>query len=559
MTTGGGSGTGGSDGNGGTGGAGGSSGMAGAGANGGATDAGGSSGGGAGTPSAPLADGFKQHQLNGAIGLGYYTACHVMTDNGIRCFGDRHPRTMPPAGLKTSQLACGHDGCCALMPKEAGARIRCWSDKRTIFPPDAVARAVDPIWLAIGYQHGCALNADQSVTCWGQPGTMNTPPPGLKAKQLHVAAYFNCAVKLDDSVACWGINPPTPPADLKAKLVAGIFHGGGHLGAEAQMGTRHACAIQMDDTVRCWGDNVGGTTDVPANLGPVRDVAGSTYSTCAVKPDGEVICWGTRKLFDDPARDKAMPGGLKLKSIRGNFAAYCGRQQDDTLVCWGDEKTSHLSVPPERSCSCRCDVTAQRRIAFVHIRSEPRFARRGNATLVSKRAHWNDWASPPMPTVLIIDDEPRFLDALVALLTDGGYQVDCASDGKQGLARLTRKPPDLVLLDFMMPVLDGPGVLQALRRMPRLRRVPVVMMSAVDEAIVRRRCSWSRGVPAQAVRGRPADAGAAPVADPRRGLRQPLERSEHRGRPGKIGVASVAVCRSADKNLHTCTHTSTSD
>ena len=288
-------------------------------------------------------DGLAQKLLGASIGLGYYTACHVLPDRSVRCFGDRHPRTMPPAGLRTTQITCSHDGCCALQPKEAGLRIRCWSDKRTIFPPDAVARAVDPLQIVIGYQHGCALNTDHGVTCWGQPGTMNAPPAGLKARSLHAAAYFTCAVKMDDTVACWGVNPPAPPADLRAKLVSAIVHTGGHLD-EAPGLTRHACAIQLDDTLRCWGDNVDGTTDVPANLGPVRDVGVNSYSTCALKPAGQMVCWGTRKLF--PERYQAPPAGLELKAIKGQFGAYCGLRLDDTLACWGEEKTTHLTVPP---------------------------------------------------------------------------------------------------------------------------------------------------------------------------------------------------------------------
>jgi hypothetical protein len=298
----------------------------------------------AGAPPASAGDeGLNQILVTSAIGLGYYTACHIMPGLDVRCFGDRHPRTMPPAGLKTRQMTCSHDGCCALLPKEAGERIRCWSDKRTIFPPVAVSKMVDPLQISIGYQHGCALNVDNTVTCWGQPGTMNAPPEGLKAKSLAVAAYYNCAVKLDDSVVCWGINPPQPPEGLKAKMVTVIFHGGLHL-EEAKGGTRHACAIQLDDTVKCWGDNIEGTTDVPANLGPVKDIAASTYNTCAIKPDGQMVCWGTKKWFPD--RYKGPPANLRLKGIRGKFAAYCAIQTDDTIVCWGEEKTTHLDVPP---------------------------------------------------------------------------------------------------------------------------------------------------------------------------------------------------------------------
>lgn len=98
-----------------------------------------------------------------------------------------------------------------------------------------------------------------------------------------------------------------------------------------------------------------------------------------------------------------------------------------------------------------------------------------------------------MPRILIIDDERGFAEALVVLLRDAGYQVETAPDGRQGLNKLARKPPDVVLLDFMMPVLDGPGVLQAMRKSPKLRRVPVIMMSAIEESIVRKRCQGQAG------------------------------------------------------------------
>ncbi len=52
---------------------------------------------------------------------------------------------------------------------------------------------------------------------------------------------------------------------------------------------------------------------------------------------------------------------------------------------------------------------------------------------------------------------------------------------------MAEHPPDLVLLDYMMPLLDGPGVLHAMRGDPKLERVPVILMSAMPEAVVRRR------------------------------------------------------------------------
>lgn len=93
-----------------------------------------------------------------------------------------------------------------------------------------------------------------------------------------------------------------------------------------------------------------------------------------------------------------------------------------------------------------------------------------------------------MQTVLIIDDEFGIVEALRALLADEGYRTHSAADGRQGLAKLDEAQPDVILLDFMMPVMDGPAVLQALRAHPVWNNVPVVVMSAVPEAAVRTAC-----------------------------------------------------------------------
>ena len=228
----------------------------------------------------------------------------------------------------------------ALMIK--AKRLTCWGHKNTFFPPANLD--MDPLQFGLGYDHGCVLNTNHSVTCWGQPGTMNAPPAGLQAKTIAIASFFNCAVKMDDSVVCWGINPPQPPPALKAKLVAVIFHGNPKL-PEAPQGTRHACAIQLDDTVTCWGDNIDGTTVVPPDLGPVKDLAVATYTSCALRLDGTPICWGTKQYNTDPQRFHPMPSGLKLKNLRSKLATYCGLQADDSMACWGDESSTHITIP----------------------------------------------------------------------------------------------------------------------------------------------------------------------------------------------------------------------
>jgi CheY-like chemotaxis protein len=92
-----------------------------------------------------------------------------------------------------------------------------------------------------------------------------------------------------------------------------------------------------------------------------------------------------------------------------------------------------------------------------------------------------------MRTVLVIDDEYGIVEVLVLALEDQGYRVLSAADGREGLERLTETRPDLVLLDFMMPRMDGPAMAHAMRADPTYSDIPIVMMSAVGEAPIRSR------------------------------------------------------------------------
>jgi CheY-like chemotaxis protein len=94
-----------------------------------------------------------------------------------------------------------------------------------------------------------------------------------------------------------------------------------------------------------------------------------------------------------------------------------------------------------------------------------------------------------MKTILVVDDEFAIAEAISALLTDEGYRVFTAVNGRQALQRLPEVNPDLIVLDFMMPILDGPGMLRAMLEDPRYEDVPVIMMSGVAEASVREYCT----------------------------------------------------------------------
>ena len=89
-----------------------------------------------------------------------------------------------------------------------------------------------------------------------------------------------------------------------------------------------------------------------------------------------------------------------------------------------------------------------------------------------------------MLTVLVVEDEFGVAEVLDAILTDEGFCVTVASNGQQALARIAERRPDLLLLDYMMPVLDGAGVLQALAADRSADSLPVVVMSALPEESV---------------------------------------------------------------------------
>jgi CheY-like chemotaxis protein len=86
-----------------------------------------------------------------------------------------------------------------------------------------------------------------------------------------------------------------------------------------------------------------------------------------------------------------------------------------------------------------------------------------------------------MGNVLVVDDDPTIRDMLRDVLTDEGHHVTTARDGVEALEVLGRDGPFLVLLDLMMPRLDGLGVLRALETHPEMRGGnAVVVMSAAE-------------------------------------------------------------------------------
>jgi DNA-binding response OmpR family regulator len=92
-------------------------------------------------------------------------------------------------------------------------------------------------------------------------------------------------------------------------------------------------------------------------------------------------------------------------------------------------------------------------------------------------------SSGSAPQILVMEDDPSVRSLLDTLLESEGYTVVTASDGLAGLRQASAQPPALVLLDVMMPDLDGLQVLHELRGDPALVDVPVIAVTGQVEAV----------------------------------------------------------------------------
>lgn len=94
-----------------------------------------------------------------------------------------------------------------------------------------------------------------------------------------------------------------------------------------------------------------------------------------------------------------------------------------------------------------------------------------------------------MAVVLVVDDEFGIANLLEDMLADEGHTVVIASNGRQALERAAVDRPDVILTDYMMPVMDGAALINALTNDSALKGVPVILMTSVPEPIVAERCS----------------------------------------------------------------------
>lgn len=85
-------------------------------------------------------------------------------------------------------------------------------------------------------------------------------------------------------------------------------------------------------------------------------------------------------------------------------------------------------------------------------------------------------------SILVVDDEFSSTEVLAFVLGEEGFRLTVASNGRQALDRLDEAAPDLIITDYMMPVMNGAELARLVRAKPRYAEVPILMMSGVPEA-----------------------------------------------------------------------------
>jgi two-component system, OmpR family, response regulator VicR len=85
--------------------------------------------------------------------------------------------------------------------------------------------------------------------------------------------------------------------------------------------------------------------------------------------------------------------------------------------------------------------------------------------------------------IMVVDDEPDVVDLVKLVLESDGFSVVTAYSGKEALDRLVQEMPDLVLLDIMMPQMDGWEVYSRIKANPRTKDIPVAMLTAKSQSI----------------------------------------------------------------------------
>ena len=100
--------------------------------------------------------------------------------------------------------------------------------------------------------------------------------------------------------------------------------------------------------------------------------------------------------------------------------------------------------------------------------------------------------------ILIVEDDADFAEATKLILESKSYDVAVAHDGKEGLKKAQTTEPNLIILDVMMPEMDGYEVCAKLKADPKYRHIPILLLTAVGEAIPTTKYTMEMGMKTEA-------------------------------------------------------------
>lgn len=87
-----------------------------------------------------------------------------------------------------------------------------------------------------------------------------------------------------------------------------------------------------------------------------------------------------------------------------------------------------------------------------------------------------------MANILVVDDDPDGRESIALFLREKGHEVTCVPNGREALAKVLTHTPDVVLLDLLMPEMDGPSFLEVVRSYLRIQSLPVVVLTGLAES-----------------------------------------------------------------------------
>ncbi len=85
--------------------------------------------------------------------------------------------------------------------------------------------------------------------------------------------------------------------------------------------------------------------------------------------------------------------------------------------------------------------------------------------------------------ILLVDDDPDFVEAVKVIVENGGYDVSVAYDGQEGLEAVAAEKPDLIVLDVMMPVMNGHEACAKLKADKDTAEIPIILLTAVADRV----------------------------------------------------------------------------